>query len=67
MKTLHALSLNRDDLGEPFKATLINEIQIMMFPFFATGVVLYEDLIVFIDEDGTSRILKNRLGKAQNG
>ena len=67
MRTLHAVALYRADLGKAFENTPINEILMHMFPFFSTGVVLHEDLIVFIDEDGTTRILKNRFGKAKNG
>lgn len=63
MRTLYTLALHRSDLGEAFKDTAINEILIAMFPFFATGVMLHEDLIIFIDDDGTTRILKNRFGK----
>lgn len=63
MKTVYALALYRSDLDEMFKNTHIDEIVIAMFPFFKTGVMLHEDVILFIDEDGTTRILKNRLGK----
>jgi hypothetical protein len=63
MKTLHTLALHRSDLGENFKDILLYNIEIYMFPFFKTGVMLHEDLIVFIDDDGNTRILKNRYGK----
>lgn len=63
MKMINALVLHRNDLEESLKITPIDEIMIVMFPFFKTGVVLHEDVILFIDDDGTTRILKNRLGK----
>lgn len=63
MKTLHTLALFRSDLGDAFKDIALDQIQLNMFPFFNTGVVLHEDLIVFIEDDGTTIILKNRFGK----
>jgi hypothetical protein len=67
MKTLHTLALYREDLGEIYKNVAFDGIQTTMFGFFNTGVVLNEDIIIFIDDDGQTKILKNRYGKAING
>lgn len=62
MKTLHTLALYRVDLGEAFKDVPFDLIAMNMFPFFTTGVVLHEDLIIFIDDGGATKFLKNRHG-----
>ncbi len=62
MKMINTLVLDRTDLGEAYKDTPIGEIMVIMFPFFNTGVVLHEEMIVFIDDNGDTKILKNRLG-----
>jgi hypothetical protein len=62
MKTLYTIALFRSDLGDAFKDTPLDEILLIMFPFFNTGVVLHEDLIIFIDDGGRTIILKNRYG-----
>lgn len=63
MKMVQTLILYRSDLGEAFKDILFNEVEVIHFPFFNTGVVLHEDIIVFIDYSGDTKILKNRFGK----
>lgn len=66
MKTLHTLALYREDLGEQYKNVVFDLIRVTMFGFFNTGVVLNEDIVLFIDDDGRTKILKNRHGKAEN-
>lgn len=63
MKLINTLVLTREDLGEGFTELSFTKIDVIHFPFFNTGVVLSEDMVVFIDTTGDTKILKNRLGK----
>lgn len=63
MKTLNAIAYFRDDIQEIHKEVPLNQIEYHMLTIANTGIVLGQDLSVFVDDDGSTRILKNRLGK----
>lgn len=63
MKLINALVLDRDDLIEAIKDKPFNEIEIIHFKFFKNGIILHEAMVVFVDENGNTKIIKNRLGK----
>lgn len=65
MKLTNALIIFREDMYQCKKYTSFHSIDIRMFPFFASKVSQNEDFVIFVDEDGRSKILKNRLGNPQ--
>lgn len=66
MKTLNTVAYFRNDLKDEFLTTEFSKIEWLMLSISGTGVTFGEDLSVFIDVDGSTKILRNRLGMAQN-
>jgi len=66
MKTLSTVAYFRKDLKDQFSDVEFSKVEWLMLSISGTGVTFGEDLSVFIDEDGSTKILRNRLGKAQN-
>lgn len=64
MKTLNAIAYFRSDLQDIHKEVPLAQIEFHMLTIARTGVILGTDLSIFIDEDGSTRILKNRFGKS---
>lgn len=63
MKTLNGVAFFRTDLKERYTTMNFNTIIYDMLTISETGVVLHEDIAVFIDDNGSTKILKNRLGR----
>jgi len=63
MKTIDAVAFNREDLFEEFRNKLFHEIIYEMLSITRTGLLIGGDLCIFIDEDGSTKILKNTLVK----
>lgn len=66
MKLTNALIVFRGDMYPKKKEIPFESVNMNDFPFFTTGVMLHEDFVIFIDNGGESKILKNRYGKPHN-
>lgn len=66
MKTLSTVAYFRKDLKDQFLTVEFSKIEWLMLSISGTGVTFGEDLSVFIDVDGSTKILRNRFGMAQN-
>lgn len=64
MKTISTVAYFRSDLQEIFKNLPFSDIIYQTLSIAKTGVLVGDDLAIFIDEDGSTKILKNRLGKS---
>lgn len=62
MKTINAIAYFRTDLQDAHKDVPLAEIKYQMLSIFNTGVMVGSDLSIFVDDDGSSRIIKNRYG-----
>lgn len=66
MKLLNSLVLFRSDMSLKDKETTFDQINVSMFPFFETGVILHESFVIFMDDNGDTKILKNNYEKLLN-
>jgi hypothetical protein len=66
MKTLITVGYFRKDLKDEFLKIEFSKIEWLMLSISGTGVTFGEDLSVFIDDDGSTKILRNRFGMTQN-
>lgn len=65
MKLVNTLILNREDLHPIHADKEIGEIMYSMFSVVGNGIILHEDLALFVDENGSIKVLKDRSGQLE--
>lgn len=65
MKTVNCIAYFRSDLKDEYKDKVYSEIIWPMFSISGTGVILHEDIALFVDDDGSTKIIKNRYDKSR--
>lgn len=66
MKTIFGTLFSRKDISEQYADVPFEKVSAEMFGILHTGVAITDDIILFMDEDGRTKIIKNRFGRAQN-
>jgi hypothetical protein len=65
MKAIHGTIFSRKDLSEQYADVPFEDVKPEMFSILRNGVGITDDVLIFMDDDGRSKIMKNRYGKAQ--
>jgi hypothetical protein len=60
MKSIHGTLLERKDLSIEFKTTAFDDITHDMFAVIRTKISINDDILIFIDDNGKSKIIKTR-------
>jgi len=63
MKSFQGLLLERKDLLDIYAGFPFEVIEWKYFHLAQTGVMLTDDVVVFVDTDGRTKVVKNRFGK----
>jgi len=63
MKTFAGLMLERKDLQDMYLSFPFEVIEWSYFHLANVGVLVPDDIVIFVDTDGRTKIIKNRFGK----
>lgn len=63
VKTISTVAYYRNDLQEIYINLPFFDVTYQRLIIAKTGVLVGDDLAIFIDDDGATKILKNRLGR----
>jgi len=66
MKTIHGTIFVRKDLREEYADVPFDEVRTEMIGIIHAGIGVTDDIFIFMDDDGATKVIKNRYGKAQN-
>lgn len=63
MVSVRGTVYNRSDLNKQSRNVPFDKVDWYMLAIQNTGVILADDIVLFVDEDGKTKILKSRHGK----
>jgi hypothetical protein len=62
MRPINGTLLQRSDLSKEYIETSFNEIHALMFGIVKNKFTFNDDILIFMDDDGKTKIIKNRFG-----